>query len=109
MLLKVGRHLRPAGHFKLIISREEGEGRFLQGYRKQFVHLVTRSHPGPLALVDGRASEQDLQLAARLVARYSQGRDAAHVEVEICEPAGPCRVVEVVPMPASDIPGDWVL
>ena len=34
MLLKVGRHIRPAANYKLIVSREEGEGRFLQGYKK---------------------------------------------------------------------------
>jgi len=33
MLLKVGRHIRPAPHFKLIVSREEGETNFLEGYR----------------------------------------------------------------------------
>ncbi|MCU7808721.1 MAG: tRNA (5-methylaminomethyl-2-thiouridylate)-methyltransferase, partial [Candidatus Thiodiazotropha sp. (ex Semelilucina semeliformis)] len=68
MLLKVGRHLRPAPHFKLIISREEGEGNFLRGYRHQYPHLTTVSHPGPLALIDGDVSAADIELAARLVA-----------------------------------------
>lgn len=40
MLLKVGRHLRPRPHFKLIIAREDGENRFLEGYRKQFTHFM---------------------------------------------------------------------
>ena len=61
MLLKVGRHLRPAPHFKLIISREEGEGNFLSGYRQQYAHLSTLSHPGPLALIDGRVDEATLE------------------------------------------------
>ena len=52
MLLKVGRHLRPQPHYKLIISREEGENRFLEGYRYQFTSITTVSCPGPLALVD---------------------------------------------------------
>ncbi|MCW8959897.1 MAG: tRNA (5-methylaminomethyl-2-thiouridylate)-methyltransferase, partial [Gammaproteobacteria bacterium] len=43
MLLKVGRHIRPAPHYKLIVSREEGENNFLLGYRKQFIHLFTTS------------------------------------------------------------------
>ena len=50
MLLKVGRHLRPAAHFKLIVGREDGENNFLEGYRKQFVHLRIASHAGPLTL-----------------------------------------------------------
>ncbi|MES9929161.1 MAG: tRNA (5-methylaminomethyl-2-thiouridylate)-methyltransferase, partial [Candidatus Thiodiazotropha sp. 6PDIVS] len=53
MLLKVGRHLRPASHYKVIIAREEGESNFLQGYRKIFPHIKTTSHGGPLALIDG--------------------------------------------------------
>src|SRR5690606_18697256 len=50
MLLKVGRHLRPRPHFKLIIGREEGENHFLEGYRKQFVHMHAVDFEGPLAL-----------------------------------------------------------
>ncbi len=33
MLLKVGRHLRPRPHFKLIVAREEGESEYLGHYR----------------------------------------------------------------------------
>jgi len=37
MLLKVGRHIRPQPHYKLIVSREEGENNFLKGYKKPFL------------------------------------------------------------------------
>lgn len=109
MLLKVGRHLRPAPNFKLIISREEGEGRFLQGYRKQFIHLNTLSHPGPLALVDGEPTEQDLQLAARLVARFSKGRTAPEVELELVRPGEESELLRVAPLQAHEIPEAWYL
>jgi len=109
MLLKVGRHLRPRPHFKLIISREEGEGRFLQGYRKGFVLLTTVSHVGPLTLVDGTLSGDDLTLAARLTARYSQGRDAAQVEVEATGLDGKTQRLRVAPLPADEIPSEWLL
>ncbi len=109
MLLKVGRHLRPRSHFKLIISREEGESRFLEGYRKEFVHLKTISHGGPLALIDGDVNDNDLQLAARLVARYSQGRDADAVEIAIVDKQGISKNVTVNPIAVEDIPGDWIL
>jgi len=109
MLLKVGRHLRPRPHFKLIIAREEGEGNFLRGYRKQYTHLQTTSHGGPLTLVDGEVSEDDLQFAARLVARFSQGRDADHVDVEITDLQGHSRSVSVRPMQADDVSRDWYI
>ena len=107
MLLKVGRHLRPRPHFKLIIAREDGENQFLSGYRRQFTHLHPISHGGPLCLIDGEVSEDDLVLAARLTARYSQGRDADRVEVEVTVRDGEARLMSVSPYPADDIPGEW--
>lgn len=109
MLLKVGRHLRPRAHFKLIIGREEGENNFLEGYRKQYIHLRTLSHIGPLVLVDGQLRDDDVALAARLTARYSQGRDAEQVEVEVRYPDGRTQTLTVVPLPAADIPPEWML
>ncbi len=108
MLLKVGRHIRPRPHFKLIVAREEGEGRFLQGYKNRFVHLFPVSHSGPLTLVDGEVSDEDLELAGRIVARYSQGRDAERVAVKAVTPAGE-RTLEVVPLRPHEIPSQWVL
>ncbi len=107
MLLKVGRHLRPRGNFKLIVAREEGEVRFLEGYRRNFVSLRTVSHSGPLALLDGVADSDDLELAARIVARYSQGRSAGNVQVEVCNRDGVCRMLNVQPMAADAIAADW--
>jgi hypothetical protein len=107
MLLKVGRHLRPRPHFKLIIAREDGENQYLAGYRRQFTSLRTMSHGGPLTLVDGEVGEDDLLLAARLTARYSQGRDAAKVEVEVTLAGREARLMSVTPFPADDIPAAW--
>lgn len=107
MLLKVGRHLRPRPHFKVIIAREDGENQFLSGYRRQFTHMRTMSHGGPLTLVDGEVGEDDLLLAARLTARYSQGRNADSVEVEVTLPGSEARLMTVVPFSPDDIPDAW--
>ena len=109
MLLKVGRHIRPRPNFKLIIGREDGENKFLEGYRKQFTHLFTTSHNGPLVLLDGDASDADLQLAAEVTARFSQGRSAEQVEVEIHPLDADTRTLRVKPMGGSAIPADWYL
>ena len=109
MLLKIGRHLRPRPNFKLIVGREEGENNFLSGYRRQFVHLSALSHDGPLVLVEGELNEEDLQLAARLTARFGQGRDSTQVRVEITDKSGVARTLEVVPMPLDQIPQEWYL
>ena len=107
VLLKVGRHVRPAAHFKLIIGREEGENHFLEGYRKQFVHLRTESHLGPLALVDGAPTPADLELAGRILARYSQGRDAATVTLSVHHPDGACAPLVVTPLAPCELPEAW--
>jgi tRNA U34 2-thiouridine synthase MnmA/TrmU len=109
MLLKVGRHLRPRPHFKLIISREEGEGKFLQGYRNRFISLDTVSHPGPLALIDGEVNDQDIELAARIVARYSKGKSAQQVELELRDRNGNGRTLRVTPAAPHEIPQEWMI
>ncbi len=109
MLLKVGRHVRPSPTFKVIISREEGEGNFMQGYRNQYVSLRTTSHPGPLALIDGEVSEQNLVLAARILARYSKGKSMDSVEVEIREMDTNTRCINVAPLDPHEIKPEWIL
>jgi tRNA U34 2-thiouridine synthase MnmA/TrmU len=109
ILLKVGRHIRPAPHFKVIVAREEGEGNFLHGYRKQHVALRSVSHTGPYALIDGDPTAQDVLLAARVVARYGHGRDADAVTIAVSDRDGPERDLVVRPLPPHEIPTEWVL
>ncbi|MCK5725960.1 MAG: tRNA (5-methylaminomethyl-2-thiouridylate)-methyltransferase [Thiotrichaceae bacterium] len=111
MLLKTGRHLRARDHFKMIISREEGETNFMQGYRSQFMWLKTKSHGGPLLLIDGKGlSEDDLQLAGQVLARFSQGRNADKVMIGLGDHCNEeSREFEVVPMQAEDVDPEWYL
>ena len=109
MLLKVGRHIRPAPHFKVIVAREEGEGNFLGGYRKQYPSLTITSHGGPFALLDGTVNDNDVALAARIVGRYSQGRDAPFIELEYRALSGETRALRVPPMSADEMPADWLI
>lgn len=107
MLLKVGRHLRPRPHFKMIVSREEGENNFLEGYRKEFTSLRPLSHLGPLALIDGKVDAEDLNFAARIVARFSQGRDDAQVNIEINPKEAPTYSLQVIPFRDYEIETSW--
>jgi tRNA-specific 2-thiouridylase len=109
MLLKVGRHLRPNPRFKILIAREDGEGRFLEGYKKTFIHLYSTSHEGPLALIDGLPTDEDLVTAARLVARYGQGREAEKVAIEIRLLNHEVKSLSVAPFLADDVPQAWFI
>ena len=109
MLLKVGRHIRPASHFKLIVAREEGEGKFLQGYKRQYPTLQVTSHGGPLTLIDGEISDEELVQAASIVARYSQGKSSDEVTLEYADTEGRSRELRVRPASPDEIPAEWIL
>jgi len=107
MLLKVGRHLRPAPNYKIIVSREEGENHYLSGYKNEFISFETTSHNGPIAILDGHPSAADIEFAARIVARYSQGRNADVVQVKVRSPDGKMDTLSVSPMPPEKIVSSW--
>ncbi|HPE61230.1 MAG TPA: tRNA (5-methylaminomethyl-2-thiouridylate)-methyltransferase [Thiolinea sp.] len=109
MLLKIGRHLRPRPHFKMIIAREEGEVNFLEGYRREFAWVKTISHSGPLTLLDGDGiTTDDLMLAARISARFSKGREAETVVCHMALPGQAVQECSVAPM-REEMPAGWQL
>ncbi|MBF0623961.1 MAG: tRNA (5-methylaminomethyl-2-thiouridylate)-methyltransferase [Magnetococcales bacterium] len=107
-LLKAGRHLRPAPHFKLIVGRDASENNFLAGFRQGRTAIRAPNLPGPLALLEGSADDADLELACRIVARFGKGRNRSEVEMDT-ETAGASRRLRVRPLAAEDIPPDWYL
>ena len=109
MLLKVGRHLRPEPHYKLIVSREDGENKFLQGYKKHFGFIEIKSHNGPLTLIDGELTNDDIKTASRIAARFSQGREAESVTVQVTNNRGEERTFDIPPMPVSEIKQEWYI
>ncbi len=110
MLLKVGRHIRPEAGFKLIIAREEGETRFLSGYKNQFQSIKTISHSGPLALIEGETlNPQQLKLACSIVARFSKGKDADQVELSYSSPDVDPVSIKVKALAPHEMPQNWYL
>ncbi len=109
MLLKVGRHIRPRPHFKMIIGREEGENRFLSGYRHQFINLTSISHAGPLVLIDGLPTEADLTLAAEITARFGHGKYDTEVTVSIQKPGEPGVSQTVRPLLEEHLDKSWYI
>ena len=109
ILLKVGRHLRPQAHYKMIIGREEGENNFLEGYRKKYPHIRITSHEGPLILIDGKPNPGDWDFIARIAARFSAGRKDAKVAIKIIDNNGSERELKVSPMPAEQIQQEWYI
>jgi len=78
LLLAVGRHLRLPSGLKLIVARNEGEVRFLRNFTKKYGYAQRRDSRGTLVLIKGTPAEEDLQIIADIVARYSK-RETAEV------------------------------
>ncbi|HIE77506.1 MAG TPA: tRNA (5-methylaminomethyl-2-thiouridylate)-methyltransferase [Candidatus Thioglobus sp.] len=109
MMLKVGRHIRPNKRFKMIVAREEGEVKFLEGYRNQYANLYTTSCNGPLALIDGEPNQEDITIAAKILARYSQGRNENEVKVEVRLTAGVVQQLSVNPFSSEEVDKAWLV
>jgi tRNA U34 2-thiouridine synthase MnmA/TrmU len=77
VLLNTGRHFRSPSGWKLIIGRDERDNRKIIHYFFSHRHgePLTLSHAdivtGPLAIGLGTPNDEDLEWAARLIARYS--------------------------------------
>lgn len=108
ILLKIGRHIRPNNNFKIIVAREEGEVNFLKGYRNKFIHLYPISCRGPLALIDGKPTKDDIELASRIVARYSKDKNKDNVIIEI-KNKNNTKKLNVKPMIATEIQINWYI
>lgn len=81
MLLKVGRHFRLGDAVKIIVGRHESENDYLERFREGRGAVWVDAFSSPLTLVEGQPSAEELELACRITARYSAGRDQAEVPV----------------------------
>lgn len=109
MLLKVGRHLRYKPEYKLIIGREEGENNYLNGYKNQFAYVYCSSHAGPLILIDGDFDKADEEFTAKVLGRFTQGKNADTVTMVFSYLDGTSKEVTVAPMPADEIKQEWYI
>lgn len=109
VLLKVGRHIRPTSHFKLIIGRDEGENQFLEGYQQQFTSIKPISHLGPLTLIDGQTTAEDMHFAAQIAGRFTQAEASDLVTFEINSQSGSLLTLTVVPFTTDQICKEWYI
>ncbi|TKJ39040.1 hypothetical protein CEE37_11490 [candidate division LCP-89 bacterium B3_LCP] len=97
LILKVGRHLRLDDKLKIVVGRNESENDLLEQFRPKRWALTAVDVEGPLALLDNSIEVEELPKAARVVARYSDGRNRSSVDIK-CEKNGTTEVLSVKPM-----------
>jgi hypothetical protein len=102
-LLRVGRHFRLPGGAKLVIGRDQAENVTLASMaRVNDTVLVTQECPGPTAVLVGDRAPGEAGLAARLVARYSDGRSLGRVRVKLTS-ADKQETVDAVPLDPDSV------
>ena len=70
-IMKFGRHLRLSENAKLVVGRNKEENEHLQNVENdKYYHVKTIGIPGPHALLSKTASEEDKELATRVVLTY---------------------------------------
>jgi tRNA-specific 2-thiouridylase len=97
-LLKVGRQYRLSPQAKLTLGRNRETNEAINDLEDDR-HLLLRaeSFSGPLGLVSGHPSVEDLQQAAAIVAAYGKGKDTPRVRVVILGKKEP-EIIEVAPL-----------
>ncbi|MBC7220355.1 hypothetical protein H5T55_02575 [Candidatus Bipolaricaulota bacterium] len=100
-LLRFGRHFRLSPTVKVVVGRDEGENAVLAGFAPGRWVLSFPDVPGPVALVEGEPAACDLELAARLAARYSDARPGEPVTVRV-RYGNNVQELTVLPLPSDD-------
>ena len=103
-LLAVGRQFRLPGGAKLVVGRNHAENESLFEMKPSgdlFVKAYERK--GPVAVLDGEAVEEDLDMAARIVSRYADTEPEETVVVEIWGDDGERKQRPAKPMRPRDV------
>jgi len=103
--LKLGRHFRLPGGSKVIVGRHHRDNEDLQLLVREGDILLKQSDaPGPIAILDGGASEQDVLLAAAMTARYTKtGATGDSVSILVTKPDVNEVILETQPMSLMDV------
>jgi len=102
-LLKLGRHFRLGPTTKLILGRDAKENLAIEAVRELYdLLLKVESVPGPSALIPITATDEEIQLAARICASYSDCPKDGVVSLKIKSATG-VRRCDVMAADRSDI------
>lgn len=98
-ILKYGRHFRLPSKAKVVVGRNEQENKVLQNLvRKTDFTLTPTKVMGPLVILRNYKTNQDIEMAAGICARYCDGLDNKPVEIKCGR-----KKLKVKPLPSYDI------
>jgi tRNA U34 2-thiouridine synthase MnmA/TrmU len=103
-LLKVGRHFRPDDETKIIVGRNEEENLAIERYRKKDEWIFEAMDTGsPLTLLKGELTEQNIQLASSITARYCDLKYSDAVEISYYLDLDDSKLITVAPQSDSSL------
>lgn len=99
-LLRIGRHFRVSHNCKIIVGRNSKENESLLSLDDgKSVCMRVDAYASPIVFVRGDATEEIMQIAASLCARYSDAKHLSAVEVKVLDGS---RVFNLRVVPAGD-------
>ncbi|GIM29654.1 tRNA 4-thiouridine(8) synthase ThiI [Clostridium polyendosporum] len=82
-MLRLGRHFRISEYVKIIAARDETEAKAMKDLvKEEDLMFFPLSYSGAMVILTGKYSEKDIELAAKISARYSKGRDEKQLEIK---------------------------
>lgn len=101
LLLRCGRHFRLSDTVKVIVGRNEPENEILENYVSGRVTIRPIDTVGPLTLVEGDPSREELATATALAARYCDRENGGSLNMRV-EQSAKESVLTVVPLTEDD-------
>lgn len=97
-LLRLGRHFRLSEHCKLVVGRDEPDNDAIEELIRPDDYVIEVKDTGsPIAILRGLPTEQEIELAAAIVAGYSSARNIPTVVVDI-DHKDNNRKIEIAPV-----------
>ena len=102
-LLKYGRHFRSDSETKIIVGRSKPDNEKIIKYFNQQTDILIRhsSLPGPIVILQGRPSPENIRLAAKICAAYTtRAPENKNTSISVSE-HGKIRKIEVEKLSAG--------
>lgn len=100
-LLRYGRQFRLSDCAKVIVGRNEQENGILSRFATGRIVIEPHDVVGPLSLVEGSPTREEVLVSASLAARYCDHNDTATLSMRVSR-SGEERIVEVAPLDSDD-------
>ncbi|MBZ9685041.1 tRNA 4-thiouridine(8) synthase ThiI [Clostridium estertheticum] len=104
-LLKIGRHFRVSKDAKIISTRMQEEGEIIeQLLRPDDLMFLPRDYNGSTVVIIGKATNEDIEFAAKITGRYCKGKDEKNITIKYGKYGEPLdEFIDITPATEEEI------